>query len=226
MLSNLIGKIIIIILIGQPGAGKSSLAYLLKKQHKISHITTGEMLLEHVGKKTPLGKIAESHIFKGELLPDHLVNNMLFDYLDNTQLENCIVLDGYPRSLQQAKSLQEKFKDQAIILAVDLNVPDEKIYERIQGRLRCKNCKRAFHKTFFPPKNEGICDDCQGQLFHRKDDDIIIFKQRLKEYHKSTSPLLEYYWKQNTLLQLTEGNTPMENYFELLEMIRNFNQEN
>lgn len=189
----------VIILLGPPGSGKGSQASIIKEKLDVAHISTGDLLRENIKQKTELGKQAKGYMDQGQLVPDDLIFDMLFARVAKKDCEKGYILDGFPRNLAQAEALQKRLGDQHSIRAVNLEIADEAIVERITKRLICKNCQTPYHTTFSPPKVEGKCDQCQGELYHRSDDTKEVVENRLKVYHLQTAPLIEYYQKQNHL---------------------------
>ena len=208
----------IIILMGPPGSGKGTHAVELSKMLKIPHISTGDIFRENLTKDTPIGKKAKSFIEKGQLVPDEIVNEMLFDRLKKTDCEKGYILDGYPRNLEQAYSLEKNIKNISPII-LDLKISDSILIERITNRLICSNCGAVFNKLFSPPKKNGICDYCQNNLYQRKDDKESVIKKRLTIYHKETSPLIDYY-KEKDFHQIAADRKKEKILQELLDIVK------
>jgi len=184
-----------IILFGPPGAGKGTHAPKLKDEFCICHLSTGDVLRQAVRDNTPLGQQAKSIMDKGGLVPDELVNNIVSDALDKPECLHGFLLDGYPRTLEQAKALDDvlKAKNHSVNDVINLQVPDEILTERITGRLVHKESGRTYHIKFNPPKKPGI-DDVSGEpLIQRKDDTAEVLLPRLKAFHEQTKPILDYY---------------------------------
>jgi adenylate kinase len=216
-------KPLVIILLGPPGAGKGTHAVELSRKLNIPHISTGDLFRENLSNKTDLGLKAKSFMEKGQLVPDEIVNEMLNDRISKNDCKNGYILDGYPRTLEQAKSL-EKVVSKTKIVAINLNINDKPLVERITGRLMCKNCGSPFHKKFLPPKKEGICDYCQGELYQRKDDTEEVVKERLKVYHEQTQPLINYYKeKGNVLYEVNAAESKEVVFNSLVNTIKKIN---
>jgi adenylate kinase len=186
----------VIILLGPPGAGKGTQAVELSKKLSLPHISTGDILRENIRKETSLGQQAKKYMDGGKLVPDDLVIQMLLDRLSEKDCQKGYILDGFPRTLSQAKVLNEHLKNRAEVVTVNLSVDDRLLVERITGRLVCKKCGAPFHKIFSPPKKENVCDRCLGELYHRDDDKEDVVKERLAVYRKQTEPLIHYYKEQ------------------------------
>lgn len=190
----------VIILLGAPGAGKGTQAQVLKEITNFPHISTGDLFRENLKGNTPIGQKAKSYMEKGALVPDEVVFEMLFDRLNRDDCAKGYILDGFPRSKDQAKVLDEALKGKADILVLDIEVPDQMIIDRLVYRLTCEKCQTPYHAKFMPPKQSGICDRCGGALIQRKDDTEEVIKNRLEVYHNQTEPLIEYYKEQGKLI--------------------------
>lgn len=184
---------LVIILLGPPGAGKGTHAIELSKKLQIPHISTGDLFRENLSKNTALGQKAKGFMDKGLLVPDDIVLDMLFDRISKNDCSKGYILDGFPRTLEQAKALDSKIKDKARVLTLNLDIPDSDLVERISSRLICRSCGAPFNKKFLPPKVANVCDHCKGELYQRKDDNEEVVKERLKVYHKQTEPLISHY---------------------------------
>ena len=192
-----------IIMLGAPGTGKGTVAGILQEKLGIKQVSTGDIFRENIKNKTELGKIADSYISKGQLVPDDITIGIVKKRLEDDDVKNGIILDGFPRTVLQAQELDKilETKGQKVDLVINLKTPEEEIIERIVNRRVCSNqkCKTVYNLILNPPKKEGICDKCGSQLIKRKDDNIETVKQRLENYLKQTSPLIDYYEKQGNL---------------------------
>ena len=184
-----------IILMGPPGAGKGTLAKQLKEALNVVHISTGDMFREAISAGTKLGLLAASYINNGDLVPDDVTIGLVKERLAKEDCANGFLLDGFPRTLPQAKALQEMSKEisRNIDVVVNLDCDTNELIRRISGRRVCKNCGAPYHVVSMKPKVEGVCDICGGPLYQRKDDNEEALKVRLEHYNFDTKPLLEFY---------------------------------
>ncbi len=196
-----------IIMLGAPGTGKGTTASILSEKLEIPQISTGDIFRANIKEGTELGKLAESYISKGQLVPDEVTIKIVEDRLEQPDTKNGVILDGFPRTVIQAERLKEILakKGEKIDIVVNLETPEEEIIERIVNRRVCSNqqCKAVYNVVLHPPKVEGICDKCGSELITRKDDNIETVKSRLEQYFTATSPLVEYYEKEGTLYTAT-----------------------
>ena len=193
-----------IVLLGPPGAGKGTQAKALAEKLGVAHISTGEILRQNVKEVTLLGKEAKDYMDRGLLVPDELMSKMLQDRFTQGDVKKGVILDGYPRTIAQAKTLEEifKFKGIDIDLVVYLDSSDSVIIQRLSGRLVCSKCGANFHIKNMPPKQEGLCDKCGGSLYQRTDDKVDTIKKRLEIYKNEVADLIKYYSGQNKLHRL------------------------
>jgi len=193
-----------LVLLGPPGAGKGTQAKRLAEKLKLPHISTGDILRQNVKDGTALGKQAKGIMDKGLLVPDELVAAMLDERFNNPDIKKGFILDGYPRTLAQAKTLDEILsrKKLSVDLVVYLDTSDEIIIKRLTGRLVCSKCGANFHVVNMPPKKSGLCDNCQGELYQRSDDNEITVRKRLEVYKNEVASLIKYYNQQNKLHSL------------------------
>lgn len=185
-----------ILIMGGPGAGKGTMSSKIVEKFNVNHISTGDIFRSEISNKTELGNLAQSYMDKGLLVPDEVVNNMVKSYLDKLEdKKNGFLLDGYPRTLDQAKAFDAlaEGSDLAIDKVIALEIDFEKLADRVTGRRICKNCGEIYHIKSKPSKVEGVCDVCGGELFQRKDDTVESLTVRLEEYSTQTAPVLEYY---------------------------------
>ncbi len=199
-----------LVLIGGPGAGKGTQAKMLSKKYDIAHISTGDLLREQMSKGTELGKKVSEIMEKGGLVSDDIVSAMLAERIKADDCKNGYILDGYPRNLSQAEGLESIVGslDKVICYQVD----DKVIVDRMSGRRSCPDCGRMYHISYNPPKNEGKCDDCGTALIQRKDDNAETVLNRLKVYHKTTAPVIDYYENKGILLK-TSGVGDIDEIF-------------
>ena len=180
-----------LILLGAPGAGKGTQADIIKKQLGIPTISTGNILRAAVKNGTPTGLKAKEYMDAGKLVPDEVIIGIINERLQEPDCANGYILDGVPRTIAQAEAMEQAgIRFDAVVA---LEVPDEKIVERMGGRRVCENCGASYHIVNIPPKKEGVCDVCGGALKQRKDDDPETVRDRLAVYHKETEPLKGFY---------------------------------
>ena len=183
------------VLLGPPGAGKGTQAKLLQEKFHACQISTGDILRKAVAEQTPLGKQAAQYINRGALVPDGVIVDLVAERLKEKDCEPGFILDGFPRTIPQAESLDAILKQRGLSLncVLSVEVPQRDIIERLAGRRTCRNCGALAHVAFSPPKKEGVCDRCGGELFQRDDDREETITNRLKVYENQTAPLVSYY---------------------------------
>lgn len=203
-----------IIMLGAPGAGKGTQAKKIAEKYQIPHISTGDIFRSNIKEGTELGMKAKAFMDQGALVPDELTIGMLMDRIAKADCENGYVLDGFPRTIPQAESLTTALgeRGQKIDYAVNVDVPDENIINRMSGRRACLNCGATYHIVYNPSKVEGICDVCGDKLVLRGDDKPETVKKRLSVYHDQTQPLIDYYEKAGVLANV-DGTQDMEKVF-------------
>lgn len=204
-----------IVMLGAPGAGKGTQAIKIADKYDIPHISTGDIFRANIKGGTELGQKAKSYIDKGELVPDEVTIRMLLDRIAQDDCKNGYVLDGFPRTIPQAESLTEALKSQGdkIDFALNIDVPDEAIIERMSGRRACPKCGATYHIVYAAPKTENICDKCGTELIIRSDDKPETVKDRLNVYHQQTEPLIAYY-KAAGVLREVDGTQELPKVFE------------
>ena len=205
-----------IIMLGAPGAGKGTQAKMLADRYGIPHVSTGDIFRANIKEGTELGKKAKAYMDAGELVPDELTVDLLIDRISKADCEKGYILDGFPRTLNQAKKLTEALAaDGDIDFAVNVDVPDEAIIVRMSGRRVCPACGASYHIVNIPTKVEGICDRCGEKVVQRKDDNPETVQNRLDVYHAQTQPLIDYYKKLGTEVDI-DGTLPMMGVFEAI----------
>ena len=204
-----------IVMLGAPGAGKGTQADKIAEKYNIPHISTGDIFRSNIKAGTELGKKAKSFIDQGLLVPDEVTIGMLLDRIHEADCENGYILDGFPRTIPQAESLTAALKEngEAIDFALDVEVPDANIVNRMAGRRACLKCGATYHTEFAAPKKEGICDNCGAELILRDDDKPETVEKRLHVYHDQTQPLIDYY-KNEGILAEVDGTKDMEEVFQ------------
>ena len=213
-----------IIMLGAPGAGKGTQAKKIAEKYSIPHISTGDIFRKNIKEKTELGQKVEgllaegkTYMDKGELVPDELVVDLIMDRFKEADCVNGYVLDGFPRTIPQAEALDKALaaNNETVDYAINVEVPDENIINRMSGRRACVGCGATYHIEFNPTKVEGICDACGEKLILRDDDKPETVKNRLSVYHEQTQPLIDYYSKKGVLAEV-DGTQSMENVFNAI----------
>lgn len=191
----------IVLFLGAPGAGKGTQAKIIAKKYRIPHISTGDIFRANIGAKTELGLKAKEYMDQGQLVPDNLTSEILVDRIRHGDCYKGYILDGYPRTLPQAGTIDYVLHNRGdkIQYAINIDVPDEFIMERMVGRRVCPLCGAAYNVDFHPTKEEGYCDACHGKLIIRDDDRPETVAKRLKVYHDQTKPLIDHYRKMGVL---------------------------
>ena len=203
-----------IIMLGAPGAGKGTQAKKIAEKYSIPHISTGDIFRANIKNGTELGMKAKTYMDQGLLVPDELVVDLVVDRLGQDDCANGCVLDGFPRTIPQAEALDAALTKvgQAVDYAINVEVPDENIVNRMSGRRACVNCGATYHIVYAPTKVENVCDTCQGELILRDDDKPETVQKRLNVYHEQTQPLIDYYTKKNILVEV-DGTVDIDDVF-------------
>ena len=213
-------KIMKIVMLGAPGAGKGTQAKMIAEKYTIPHISTGDIFRANIKEGTPLGLEAKSYMDQGKLVPDELTVKILLDRVAKDDCKNGYVLDGFPRTIPQANVLKEALAKQndKIDFAINVDVPDENIVRRMSGRRACVTCGATYHIEHVPPKKEGICDKCGSALILRDDDKPDTVLNRLKVYHDQTQPLIDFYNNEGILKEV-DGTIDVKDVFESIVKI-------
>ena len=203
-----------LILLGPPGAGKGTQAKLLAEKFNIQQISTGDILRQAVKNKTKMGLKAKSYMDQGKLVPDNVVIGIIKDRLDNADCSKGFILDGFPRTIQQAESLSQALKQMEIDIdhLIDIEIGFDYLIRRLTGRWTCRECGEGYHKMSNPPKKKGVCDKCDGELYQRDDDKEETIQKRFEVYRKETEPLKDYYQK-NGKLNAIKGDGGIQEIF-------------
>lgn len=204
-----------IVMLGAPGAGKGTQAKMIAAKYNIPHISTGDIFRANIKNGTELGKKAKSYMDQGLLVPDELTLELIMDRFTADDCANGYVLDGFPRTIAQAEALTASLaaKGEKMDYAIDVDVPDERIVTRMGGRRACVACGGTFHIKYNPPKTEGVCDLCGGNLTIRDDDMPETVQKRLNVYHTQTQPLIEYYTNEG-ILKTVDGTQDVDKVFD------------
>ena len=209
-----------IVMLGAPGAGKGTQAKRIAAEYGIPHISTGDIFRANIKAGTELGKKAKAFMDQGALVPDEVTIGMLMDRIHEADCEKGYVLDGFPRTIPQAESLTKALAAERnkIDAAVDIDVPDENIVNRMGGRRACLSCGATYHIVFNAPKKEGIGDTCGSALVLRDDDKPETVQKRLAVYHEQTQPLIDYY-RAEGVLKSVDGTQAMDKVFEDIKAV-------
>ncbi|MGQ9572652.1 MAG: adenylate kinase [Dehalococcoidia bacterium] len=193
-----------VILFGAPGAGKGTQAAILAQKTGLMHITTGELFREAIRQETELGKQAKPYYDRGQLVPDQLTIAMLLERLSQDDCARGCLLDGFPRTLEQAAALDEALdrEGKTIDKVLYIQVPERELLDRLSGRWNCRQCGAVYHQRFQPPRQAGRCDQCGGELYQRDDDKPETVQKRLEVYFQQTAPLIDYYRARGKLVEI------------------------
>ena len=209
-----------VVMLGAPGAGKGTQAKKIAAKYSIPHISTGDIFRANIKNGTELGKKAKTYMDQGLLVPDELVVDLVVDRVNQEDCANGYVLDGFPRTIPQAEALTKALagQGQKLDYAIDVDVPDENIVRRMGGRRACVGCEATYHLEYAPPKQEGICDTCGGELILRDDDKPETVTKRLGVYHEQTQPLIDYYTNAG-ILKRVDGTVDIDEVFQAITEI-------
>ena len=200
-----------IVMLGAPGAGKGTQADILSRETGLPHVASGDLFRQALEKKTDLGLLAQTYMERGELVPDEVTTKLILERINAPDCASGCLFDGFPRTLEQAESLDKSLATQGknIVKAIYIRVTDEELVKRLSGRWLCRACQMPYHVVTSPPKVPGKCDKCGGELYQRPDDKEETIRERLKVFFVKTVPLIEYYRKQNKLVEV-DGNLGIE----------------
>jgi len=214
------------ILLGAPGAGKGTQADIIVKEMPLPHVASGDLFRHALKNGTDLGKQAESYMKAGKLVPDEITIKMILERIAKDDCGSGCVFDGFPRTLEQAKALDAALEKQgqSIEKAIYIEVPESVLLDRLTGRWICRTCQTPFHQKNQPPKEEGVCDKCQGDLYQRADDKEETIKERLRVYFAQTMPLLEYYEKKGRLFRCNGNQHIDEVGKDIVKFLRGLKQ--
>lgn len=211
-----------IIMLGAPGAGKGTQADMITKKYNVPHISTGDIFRANIKNGTELGKKAKSYMDQGLLVPDSLVVDLVIDRIHQDDCKEGYVLDGFPRTIPQAEALDAALaaENEEIDAAIDVEVPDDNIVNRMSGRRACLKCGATYHIVYNAPKTEGVCDNCGSELVQREDDKPETVLNRLSVYHKETQPLIDYYNQKGKVAEI-DGTQDLNAVFADIEKVLN-----
>lgn len=206
-----------IVFLGPPGAGKGTQSVRMAQRFRWPHISTGDMLRAAVARETDLGREAKTYMDRGDLVPDEVVIGIVLDRIGEDDCNKGFILDGFPRTINQARRLEEALgvKNKGIELVLNIDVDRAVLIKRITGRRVCRSCGRVWHLDFNPPAVEVICDNCSGELFQREDDSEESVKNRLNVYDEQTKPLISYYADKD-ILENIDGGRKIEEVFDAI----------
>lgn len=206
-----------LMMLGPPGAGKGTQAQRLSEHLSVPQISTGDMLREARRSGSELGLEAARYMDAGDLVPDEVVIGLVGERLEKSDADNGFILDGFPRTVDQAEALESMGVELAAVISI--SVSEEEVIRRLGGRLSCPDCGASFHQEFQPPQVKGVCDECGGQLIRREDDRPDAIRERLTNYNAKTQPLVEYYTQAGLLCEIDGAGTPDEVYQRVLSAI-------
>lgn len=207
-----------IVLLGAPGAGKGTQAELLQEDFGLAHISSGDLFREHLKKETPLGKLAQTYMDRGELVPDDVTIAMVRERLQEPDCQAGAILDGFPRTVPQAEALDALLEEmgERVCVVPYLKVPPEVLLARLSGRWTCRQCDAVYHVLYDPPRMAGVCDECGGELYQRPDDLPETQERRIAVYLEQTAPLIARYQAQGLLVEV-DGERPIEEVHAALQ---------
>jgi len=210
------------IILGAPGAGKGTQADFLSQEIKLPHIASGDLFRQAAEERTEIGLLAKSYMDKGELVPDEVTVRIILDRIEQPDCAAGCILDGFPRTFQQAKALDKAFeqKGKSVDKAIYIDVPSEELVKRLSGRWLCRNCQMPYHMTSSPPKTPGKCDKCGGELYQRSDDKEETVRERLNVFFIQTLSILDYYKLQGKLTKVNGNQEIQEVSEEILSALK------
>jgi len=206
-----------LIFLGPPGAGKGSVAKEIIKEKNLIQISTGNLIRNAITKSSEIGQKAKEYYGQGKLVPDEIIIDLLKERISQDDCSKGFILDGFPRTISQAETLDNEIKIDKVI---NFKVTEEEIFNRLASRIICRNCGQIYNLIRHPPKEKGKCNLCQGELYQRDDDTKETVKKRLEIYRKETSPLIEFYSQKGILNNIDANETILKSLNETLEIIK------
>jgi len=207
-----------LVLFGPPGVGKGTIGKMLANAYSLPFLSVGETVREEVQKGTEFGKMAKGYIDEGKLVPDEEVIKLIISTLEKDEFKNGFILDGFPRTSEQAQALEETKIE--ITAVVNLEAPEDILVERLSTRRTCKGCGNIFNVKTRPPKIEGVCDNCEGELYQRSDQQPQIVKKRIETYHEKTKPLLDYFEEKKSLINVSAEAAPDQILSDVMVLLK------
>jgi adenylate kinase len=216
-----------LILFGPPGAGKGTQAERLRKDFELPYIATGDMLRANVKEETELGKKAKEYMDAGDLVPDELIVAVAADRLSQDDAQDGFILDGFPRTIEQAEALDKQLSEMSrrVTAALLIDVPDEEVIRRLSGRRMCVKSGHNYHVEFDPPKHDGVCDQDGSRLVQREDDKPEVIENRLRVYHEKTKPLVDYYDERGQMRRIDGTRDPADVHGHIRAVIATLRME-
>ncbi len=204
-----------IILLGGPGAGKGTQGELLQQWLPLPRVSSGDLFRANLSKETELGQRAKSYMERGELVPDEITIGMVAERISQPDCSEGVIFDGFPRTINQAIALDQLLADMGrqVDLVLNIDVSEDVLLERLAGRWTCSDCGEIYHRVFSPEKEEGICDNCGGELYQRQDDNRETQLRRIQVYEEQTEPLIDYYEDKSVLVNI-DGEQPVQDVAE------------
>jgi len=217
-----------IVLLGAPGSGKGTVGKVLAEDLQLAHISTGDIFRENLKNQTELGKQANVYMEKGELVPDEITIKMIEKRLSEKDVENGAILDGFPRTSNQAVSLTKMLNENGkkVDMALNIDVPFDEIVERIANRRSCKGCPAIYNVVFNPPKVENVCDECGGELYQREDQKPEVVQNRLEVYKASSEELIDFYGKEGILYSAQAGDKVGKTSYDVVKEVKEYINKN
>lgn len=216
---------LVVVLLGPPGGGKGTQAELLRERMGFTHFSTGNAFRDLIRRRDPLGVRLEQIVSLGQLVTDEITLGVVREFVDG-HVGDPLLFDGFPRTIPQAEGLDKALDDtgEYVDMAILVDLPDDEVVKRLTARRQCRNCNKIYNLSFSPPKTEGVCDECGGELYQRKDDSDATIRDRLRTYHEQTEPVLHYYSQQGKLQKVAGELGRDRVYDEIARMVTEFSK--